>query len=198
MCRCTLPEHSAAVRRFTVPAKSMLKNLIIVAIAFLAGSLTACSTIPTPSGPVAAEPFPFQWKFVSDRKEPELQLCWIEEKQTVGCLDWPSSIKTKEDRNNFQHALFGVATSLCADFRATLANQPTKALWVGIVSELLSAASPVISDETRSRVVGSRRFVHEHNRQRNRQLLGRREDRDCTSRNRVGQDGHIQVRHEER
>lgn len=133
----------------------MQKTLTIVAIAVLTGSLAACNTIPTPTGPVAADPFPFQWKFVTTGGKPALQLCWIEEKQTVGCLDWPSSITTKEDRNNFQHALFGIATSLCADFRATLSNQPKKALWVGIVSELLSAASPVISDETRSRVVAA-------------------------------------------
>ena len=133
----------------------MEKTLATVVIAVLAVALAACSTVPTPSGPVAADPFPFQWKFVSTGAKPELQLCWIEKKQSVGCLDWPSSIKTKEDRNNFQHALFGIATSLCADFRATLANQPKKALWVGIVSELLSAASPVISDETRSRVVAA-------------------------------------------
>ncbi len=133
----------------------MKKSLSTVVIAVLAGTLAACNTIPKPTGPVAAEEFPFQWKFVTTDEQPELQLCWIEKKQTVGCLDWPSSIDTKEERNNFQHALFGIATSLCADFRAALANQPKKALWVGIVSELLSAASPVVSDETKSRIVAA-------------------------------------------
>ena len=117
--------------------------------------LAACSTIPKPTGPVAAQQFRLQWKFVTTDDQPELQLCWIEKRQTVGCLDWASSIDTKEERNNFQHALLGISTSLCADFRAALANQPKKALWVGIVSELFSAASPVVSDETRSRVVAA-------------------------------------------
>ena len=143
------------MRGFAHAKKNMKKTLTTVVIAVLAGTLSACSAIPRPFVPVAVEQFPFQWKFVAEDDEPELQLCWVEKEQTVGCLDWPSSIKTKEDRNNFQHALFGIATSLCSDFRATLANQPKKALWVGIVSELLSAASPVISDETRSRVVAA-------------------------------------------
>lgn len=55
--------------------------------------------------------------------------------------------ETKDERNNLQHALFGIATSLCNDFRTTLSRQPRKAVWVRIVAGLLSAASPVVSGE---------------------------------------------------
>ena len=133
----------------------MKKNLTTMVIAVLSCILAACSAIPKPTGPVSAEQFPLQWQFVTTDDGPDLQLCWIEEKQTVGCIDSASDIDTREKRNNFQHALFGIATSLCADFRAELADQPKKALWVGIVSELLSAASPVVSEETTSRAVAA-------------------------------------------
>ena len=133
----------------------MKKTVASVVIVILSCTLTSCGTISKATGPVAAEPFPLQWKLVTTASQPELQLCWIEKEQTIGCLDRTSNIETEEERNNFQHALFGIATSLCADFRAELANQPKKALWVGIVSELLSAASPVVTDETRSRAVAA-------------------------------------------
>ena len=133
----------------------MKKTVTSVVLVVLSCTLIACSTISKATGPVSADPFPLQWQLVKTNGQLELQLCWIEEEKTIGCLDRPSAIKTKKERNNFQHALFGIATSLCADFRAELANQPKKALWVGIVSELLSAASPVVSDETRSRTVAA-------------------------------------------
>ena len=148
-------QATATVLCFASLGRKMKKTLAGVVVAVLSCTLTACTTVSKATGPVAAEPFPLQWKLVTTASQPVLQLCWIEKEQIVGCLDRPSTIKTKESATTFSMHFSALQLLLCADFRAELANQPKKALWVGIVSELLSAASPVVSDETRSRTIAA-------------------------------------------
>lgn len=141
------------------------------ACALLAGAVSGCKTVSTHTGPVAADEFPLEWRIVTTSAEDgaietDLKLCAVDRKRRLWpipdrddskpiCIDWTSSIQTPDDRNNLQHALFGIATSLCTDFRATLARQPKKSVWVRIVAGLLSAASPVVSAEKTADVVAA-------------------------------------------